>query len=132
MNPKLKICSGCGEEKVIWKNHEGEKYCQQCWNYLKFNREGFKPKTSKPIPAKSKKKEELDKAYSKLRVIFLEKHPMCQAALPGCTHNSTDVHHMASRGKNYLVVSTWLSVCRSCHSWIHLHPEEAREMGFLQ
>ena len=32
---KLKVCSGCHEEKVIWKNHEGNKYCQYCWNKVK-------------------------------------------------------------------------------------------------
>lgn len=132
MIPKLKTCSQCGEEKVIWKAHEGKKYCQHCWNYQKYSTEEFKPTTSKPIAAKSKKMEELDKAYSKLRTIFLTKNPMCQAALPGCRHQAGEIHHKKGRGKWYLVVSTWMAVCRPCHMWIHEHPEEATELGFRE
>ena len=68
--------------------------------------------------------------YRKLRINFLEEKPMCQACLPGCTLKSTDVHHKKGRGKYYLDVSTWLSVCRSCHNWIEKNPVQAKELGF--
>ena len=46
---KKKICSGCEEEKMIWKNHEGNKYCQYCWNKIKFEKDPPKPKKQKNI-----------------------------------------------------------------------------------
>lgn len=116
--------------KPIWKNHEGEKYCKFCWGSIKAQDIPI-PKKRKPLAPKSKKQTELDASYSKLRIIFLTKHPMCQAALPGCQGSSSDVHHMNGRGKNLLVISTWLSSCRKCHMWIHEHPEEARELNLL-
>lgn len=136
MKIKMKICSGCGEEKVIWKNHEGEKYCQYCWNRIKFNEDPPVPKPRTPINPKSKKQVALDSAYTKLRKIFLIQNQMCQAHLPGCQGGATDVHHThsgADRSKYYLVVDTWMAVCRSCHNHIHfVDPKGARENGFLK
>ena len=79
---------------------------------------------------KSKKMQKIDAKYSQLRRIFLTDYPLCQAALPGCTSRSTDIHHKKGRGKYHNDVSTWLSVCRNCHNWIELHPIEAQELGF--
>lgn len=31
---KLKVCSACQEEKVIWKNHEGNKYLTKIFYYI--------------------------------------------------------------------------------------------------
>lgn len=71
--------------------------------------------------------------YSKLREAFLVVKPHCEAKLVGCTVKSTDVHHMAGRtGENYLKVGTWLAVCRTCHSFIEINPEQAKELGFSQ
>lgn len=129
MKPKLKTCSGCGQEKVIWKNHEGGKYCKSCWAGIKY--QGVKPKPRSKIKPKSKKQEKLDAVYSQLRRVYLEKNPNCQASLPGCTRNATEVHHKSLRGDNYLVVDTWCAICRSCHTKIHLDPKAARELGLL-
>ena len=71
----------------------------------------------------------LDTVYFKLRKNFLYKYPLCGAALPNCTSQSTDIHHMKGRGKYYNDLSTWLSVCRTCHNWIETHPIEAIELG---
>lgn len=129
----MKTCNGCAEQKVIWKNHEGGKYCQYCWQAIKFKKEGFKPRIQKQIPAKSKKRAELDKIYSQLRKLYFVDHPMCEAALPGkCQGEACDIHHKKGRGKYYLVVDTWMAVCRECHQWIELHPPEATEMGFRE
>lgn len=68
--------------------------------------------------------------YSKLRKVFFDKHPMCQAKIHNCSLKSTDVHHMKGRGKYHLDTSTWLSVCRSCHNWIENNPEDAKDLGF--
>jgi len=128
---KLKTCAGCGELKPIWKNHVGEKWCKTCW--LKKQSTLFLNKPTQ-IKQKSDKRVELDKLYSKLRVIFLTKNPYCKAHLESCTSTATDIHHIYS-GKNrsnyYLDESKWLSICRNCHDFIHtkLSSDEAISLG---
>jgi hypothetical protein len=125
---KKKICDSCETEQVIWKNHNGNKYCKQCW--LKENSTPLPKKSPKPIKPKADKQDPLDKLYSIMRKDFLSLHPGCQARLQGCSLQSTDVHHKKGRGLHYLDKLTWLSVCRSCHTWIELHPKEAKELNF--
>tara|TARA_R110002051_G_scaffold158793_2_gene230142 strand:+ start:550 stop:813 length:264 start_codon:yes stop_codon:yes gene_type:complete len=79
---------------------------------------------------KSKKMQKLDTKYSQLRRGFLTDYPMCQAALPECTNRSTDIHHKKGRGIYHNDITTWLSVCRTCHNWIELNPIDAQELGF--
>ena len=31
MEPKLKKCSGCDQLKHIWKKHNRNLYCKDCW-----------------------------------------------------------------------------------------------------
>ena len=128
---KLKVCSGCEKESVIWKNHEGNKYCQYCWNKVKSD----DPEHKYVIPQVSEKRKKQDAEYLKLRARFLTEKPMCEIGLPGCTMNATDVHHTRSgeeRSVYYLIQSTWLSSCRNCHHHIHMNPAEARTMGWLK
>ena len=124
---KKKLCSNCNTEQFIWKNDKGNKYCKHCW--YKSKSIDAKPLKRTPIKQKSKKMQVIYSAYSKLRIKFLEQYPMCQAALHCCTGSSTDVHHKKGRGEYHLVVSTWLSSCRSCHMYIEEHPKEAIELG---
>lgn len=126
---KKKLCNNCNTEQFIWKNDKGSRYCKSCWYKSK---EDSKPLKRKPINPKSKKMQTIDLAYSKLRKRFLEEKPMCEAALPGCNHQSTDVHHKKGRGIHHLSTSTWLSVCRQCHMYIEEHPKEAIELGFSE
>lgn len=127
---KTKICDKCKKEKVIWKNHENQKFCKECW--LKFKYDGKFPK----IKQKSKKRLEEDKIYFKLREVFLNKYPICQVNLPKCTHNATEIHHIyngENRRKYFLDTRTWISICRNCHNYIHfVSPEIAREKGLLK
>ena len=118
---KLKKCAGCNELKHIWKSHGKEKYCQPCWYQID------KPKSISPV---SKKRQgEMDK-YSLLRDAFITAKPRCEAKLVGCTGLSSDVHHSKGRvGDNYLNIGTWIALCRSCHSYVETHPEEAKELG---
>jgi hypothetical protein len=121
---KLKKCAGCNELKHIWKSHGKEKYCQPCWYSID------KPKSISPVS--EKRRVEMD-TYSKLREAFLVVKPHCEAKLQGCTGSSQDVHHKAGRvGDNYLKISTWLAVCRNCHSWIETNPEAAKDLGLSE
>jgi len=128
MQSKAKPCSQCGKLKLIWKNVGGEKLCKNCWSCRSGNK-GIKP-TTKRISPRSPKRVKLDGEYSKLRVAFLYSNSICQANLPSCGVHATDVHHSKGRGKYYLDVNTWKALCRSCHSWLELHPTEAKALGF--
>ncbi len=128
MQSKAKKCSKCGKLKPIWKSQGREKLCKSCWSCQSGNK-GIKP-TTKRISPRSSKRVKLDSEYSKLRMAFLYANPMCQAHLPNCGTQATDVHHSKGRGKYYLAINTWVALCRSCHSWLELHPTEAKALGF--
>lgn len=128
---KKKLCDNCNTEQFIWKNDKGSRYCKSCW--LRHKSSETKPlKKRKHINPVSKKTQVLNDAYKPIRRDFMEENPICQAALPGCTNYATDVHHKKGRGKYMLVIKTWLSVCRTCHTWIELNPNEAIELGFSE
>jgi len=134
MKLKLKTYDGCQKETVIWKNHEGYRYCKLCWSCHKSKDNTQKP-TKSAISQVSSKRKKKDQEYLKLRERFLTQNHLCQLAVAGCTNGATDVHHKFSgsdRDTYYLIQSTWLAVCRACHSWIHENPEKARILGYLK
>ena len=61
-------------------------------------------------------------------------HTLCEVNMTGlCTQKSTDVHHVAGRIGSLLLDETqWIAVCRACHDFIHTHPKDARERGWLK
>lgn len=131
ITPKLKMCAGCKQPKHIWKSHGKEKYCQSCWGNIQ-QPKGIAKSTTKIAPVSKKKKEELS-VYSKLREAFLVAKPHCEAKLVGCTGLASDVHHSKGRvGDNLLKVGTWKALCRNCHTYVELHPEEAKELGLSE
>jgi len=84
---------------------------------------------------KSSKRSKLDNQYLKQRKAYFLKpgNSICKARLPGCSLRATDIHHRKGRlGTNLLDTSTWLPLCRSCHNWIEIHPEEAKLLGFSE
>lgn len=128
---KLKICSGCGIPKQIWKNVGGEKFCKECYG-KSLTGVAKKPKpTVKPIPTFSSKREKKNAIYSVMRIKFLNDHPMCHARVNAkCTQKATEVHHKAGRiAELFLDMLYWLPTCHNCHVWCELHPKEAKEMG---
>jgi hypothetical protein len=133
---KLKECDGCQKMTVIWKNHEGFKYCKYCWSCQKaIDTDNSQKPTDYKIPQVSSKRKKKDVEYLKLRERFLNENPVCQVSVTGCMHGASDVHHTyagSNREAFYLVQSTWLAVCRSCHNHIHNNPAEARTLGWLK
>lgn len=127
-----KPCDGCGNDKVIWKNHHGKRYCKQCWSAHSVTTKPKPTAKRKALPSRSQKRVKEEAEYSKERKVFLLANPMCQAHLTGiCTQHATDVHHKAGRsGDLYLNKEYWFAACRACHMWIETHPKEARELGF--
>ena len=119
---KKKICDSCETEQIIWKNHNGNKYCKQCW--LKNNSTPLPKKSPKPIKPKSDKKSIQDQLYTVLRNKFFQNdnNKACKARLKDCTLLASDVHHLysgSSRSEYYLDVNQWIPVCRNCHEKIH-------------
>lgn len=125
MNVKLKICTECNQEKVIWKSvGKRDKYCKQCW----YNVE--KPKSIAPV---SKKMQVTLDEYGKKRKAYLALHSTCQAGLTECTGQATEIHHKAGKiGENYTKISNFLAVCRNCHNYIELNPDDAKSMGLSE
>lgn len=133
MQIKKKICSGCDSEQYIWKRHQGEPYCKHCWSRHKGDAKSQKPNNIIPLVSSKRKKQ--DQEYSKLRKVFLNEHRLCKIQIAGCMLYATDVHHTfagADRNVYYLIQSTWLPTCRVCHNWMHEHPKESRELGYLK
>ncbi len=120
---KLKSCSKCKKNKVIWRTIGKDRYCATCFRSVQ------KPK---PIPNRSSKTKTKDIEYSLIRKAFLIKHTMCEAHLPGCTNFATEVHHKRGRGEYLLDISTWLPVCRTCHVFIENNPKIAKEKNLSE
>ena len=129
---KKKICDSCDTEQIIWKNHNGNKYCRQCW--LKEHSSPLPKKLPKVIKPKSDKKAVQDQLYTILRNKYFQddNNKACKARLTGCALVACDVHHTKGRGECQNDVSTWVSLCRSCHNYIETHPTEAKELNFSQ
>jgi hypothetical protein len=122
LQPKKKICNACDTEQIIWKNHDGNKYCKSCW--FKNQSQPLPKRAAKPIKPKSDKKNIQDQLYTILRNKFFQNdnNKSCKAKLQGCTLIACDVHHLysgSSRSEHYLNVKEWMPVCRNCHSVIH-------------
>jgi hypothetical protein len=132
MQIKKKLCDGCSEPRVIWKNHKGKRYCKQCWSCHADNVQQKPTVKQTPLPRVSEKRSKEERLYSAQRIIFLREHCMCEAHIAGiCTQTSEEVHHKEGRtGENYLDITKWLAACHACHVWITDHPEEAIELGF--
>lgn len=90
----------------------------------------MKQKMPKQIKKVSSKRAEQNKIYKVLRVTFLNDNPSCQR----CSHrHSTEIHHTNGRnGERLNDVDYFMAVCRDCHQYIHAHPQESRQNGWLK
>ena len=70
------------------------------------------------------------KEYAGVRTNFLEANEVCQVCF---ANQATDIHHKLSLGRGGKLNDTtiFLAVCRVCHDWIHRHPKEAEQQGYL-
>lgn len=143
MQVKLKPCAGedCnGALRQIWKQFENNRYCKNCWHKIKPPtplKQSALPKTQKPIAKESPKRKKESILYSTMRKVYLDQHPQCEINIPGvCSHqNANQIHHTYSgkdRDKYFLDTATWKATEQNCHDWVHTHPIEAREMGYLK
>jgi hypothetical protein len=107
------------------------------------------PVRRSPIRRVSRQRAKQNRIYAEKRSAFLVQHPTCQVwytlfhsmnydlmreifgELPSRV-NATEVHHKNKRhGARLNDEAQWMAVSRQGHAWIHAHPAEARELGWL-
>jgi len=87
-----------------------------------------------PLKKQSKSRKAKMEVYYRARERFLRDHPVCGACLtrdmnPGV---ATQCHHARGRiGRLLLDERFWIGVCEPCHSWIHAHANQARDLGLI-
>lgn len=98
---------------------------------------GFSQLKRKPMKQVSDKRKVDEKEYARLRKAFLKDRCACQPCqhefMKGLRANisfSSQVHHMAKRGKHYLNIDTWLPVCAEHHAEIEGDRAWAEDMGY--
>ena len=130
MLKKLKNCTKCGLESLIWSSRGGQKLCKRCATTgVVINKPTIK---AKPIAPRSQKRLLEERLYSVKRNVFLQNHPMCEAHVQGiCTGQATEIHHKAGKiGKDLIDELNFLAVCRGCHNYIEEKRIWAIEKGF--
>ncbi len=148
---KTKICSVCHRPSVLWQSVP--KMCKDCSMRLKSTSiakpvtltqtengeraKPFKVYQTKAIKKVSTKQQLLNQAYFAQRKIYLKQHPKCEARITGkwmhdCTGLATDIHHKKGRGEYLLFEPSWMPVCRSCHQYIEINVEWAKEKGYSE
>ena len=65
--------------------------------------------------------------------LILARRPACEVRVEGCKGRSTDVHERLTRarGGDILDETNCIAACGPCHMWVHDHPIEAHERGWL-
>ena len=133
---KLKICSFCQKETVLWKANP--KACKTCWAQFKASQANDSSKQANTLEkAKSpsyriksvsdKKLAEL-KEYRVVRDRYLKNNPVCE--YPNCTSREVELHHRAGRSGNLLCDGTYFcSLCRTHHRLIEEQHTHAKELG---
>jgi len=72
------------------------------------------------------------RAYSSLRLAFLEANPLCASPLD-CGQAATEVHHMRGRvGALLLATEHWLGLCHGCHVYATENPLAALDLGMSE
>ena len=89
----------------------------------------FTDKIPKMIKKVSSKRAEQLKTYKMVRINYLNDNYCCQR----CSRPATEIHHTNGRNGDRLNdTEHFMAVCRNCHQYIHAHPQESRENGWLK
>jgi hypothetical protein len=123
------VCRECLHEHH--KTEEALKKAQSKRDKLK---EKAKLKQQEPKPAINKvsvKQKEKNTEYGIRVKEWKKENPKCKANCNQyCTKETDDCQHLRGRGKYLMDESTWMPVCRSCHTYIGDHSKEAYEKGW--
>lgn len=128
IKPKKGQCIDCPPDSESYLT------ANRCQHHYWTHRASLKPvkikDIGKPIPKVSAKQLENLKKYRKVRDEFM-KNKLCEAKLNGCTGKATDLHHAKGKVGELLTDKRYFkALCRSCHSYIEVHPEFAKENGY--
>ena len=86
---------------------------------------------NKRIKPRSTKRVKQEREYAKLRIEYLEAHPLCEGQLTGCTGIAECVHHSRGRIGNLLTdVRYFKASCHNCNMRAETHPLEALQKEF--
>lgn len=115
-----KVCKICKHPEYIWSRG----CCKACWHKAH----------GKPIKRSEhwvKKQSELGKArtveYKRARSLYFVDHPICERC---GSKEHLDLHHKRGRdGQN--LYKDFMTVCRTCHQWIHDNVLESYKLGYL-
>lgn len=76
--------------------------------------------------------------YARFRRTELAGRPRCEVSVSGCLGRATEIHHILTRSRggrkdsDLLDPANVLTVCRRCHEFVHQHPAESAERGWLR
>lgn len=48
-----------------------------------------------------------------------------------CGNAGHDIHHRMRRREGGHGIANLVGLCRTCHSWVHAHPKQAQDKGFI-
>lgn len=122
---KKVLCQKCNN----WEKNEERKEKQRNTGVSGQSNTQKKVKKSYSIPKFSKKRIKELAEYRIKRDKYMKDNLICE--FKGCKRLGNDLHHKAKRGKNLCDETTFMSVCRNHHNWIHEHPIESKELGYL-
>jgi hypothetical protein len=129
MKVKLKICSVCKRECVLWK--ATPKLCKDCAAKIKIQEEtglNLNVKVRKPIKKVSEKMYDNLAKYRRLRDKHFQEYPVCQ--FPGCLNKKITLHHAKGRVGAFLTDKHYFkSLCPKHHTFVEENPTEAQRLG---
>lgn len=83
------------------------------------------------IAKRSTKRAKQEREYAKLRIEYLEAHPLCEGQLTGCTGIATEIQHSLGRiGKRLTDIRYFKASCHNCNQRAETHPLEALQKEF--
>jgi len=83
-------------------------------------------KLRQPIKQTSEKTGKLKAIYAIIAPQWKRHNKLCRMRFAGCTHHSTQIHHMNGRRGFWLIISKWfLPCCANCHRYATHHSAEA-------
>lgn len=85
-----------------------------------------------PLRKVSKKQSKRLTEYAWAKKKYMEDHPYCESHMGfGEVIKATQLHHKKGRGIYLADPSYFAALCSACHSFIHEHPNWARDAGWL-
>ena len=83
------------------------------------------------ITKRSTKRAKQEREYAKLRIEYLEAHPLCEGQLTGCTGIAVCIQHSRGRIGNLLTdIRYFKASCNNCNMRAESYPLEALQKEF--